>query len=56
MKVYTYSEARQSFASLLEQARKEGAVGIRRRDGQMFVVRPEHALDRPWTSRGWIWA
>jgi PHD/YefM family antitoxin component YafN of YafNO toxin-antitoxin module len=41
MKVYTYSEARQSLASLLEQAKKEGAVRIRRRDGQTFVLKPE---------------
>lgn len=32
MMVYTYSEARQNFASVLEQARKEGAVRIRRRE------------------------
>ena len=41
MKVYTYSEARQRLAALLEQARREGAVRIRRRDGQTFVLRPE---------------
>ena len=47
MKVYTYSEARQSLASLLEQARKEGAVGIRRKDGRMFVIRPEPSKGSP---------
>lgn len=41
MKVYTYSEARQHFAAILESARREGAVGIRRKDGQVFVLRPE---------------
>jgi antitoxin Phd len=40
MKVYTYSEARQRLASLLDQARREGQVRIRRRDGQTFVLRP----------------
>jgi hypothetical protein len=40
MKVYTYSEARQNFASLLEEARKTGSVQIRRRDGQIFELRP----------------
>jgi antitoxin Phd len=40
MKVYTYSEARQRLASLLDQARREGQVQIRRRDGQMFVLQP----------------
>jgi len=40
MRVYTYSEARQRLATLLEQSRREGQVQIRRRDGQLFVVRP----------------
>lgn len=38
MKVYTYSEARQKLATVLEQARMEGAVRIRRSDGQSFVL------------------
>ncbi len=41
MKVYTYSEARQRFATILECAVREGAVGIRGKDGQVFVLRPE---------------
>ena len=40
MKVYSYSEARQQFAEVLNRARREGEVEIRRRDGQVFVVRP----------------
>ena len=47
MKVYTYSEARQSLASVLEEAHKEGAVGIRRKDGRMFVIRPEPTNGSP---------
>jgi hypothetical protein len=41
MKEFTYSEARQRLAALLERARREGAVRIRRRDGQVFVLQPE---------------
>jgi hypothetical protein len=41
MKSYTFSEARQNFAALLEQACRDGAVRIRRRDGQSFVLIPE---------------
>jgi hypothetical protein len=33
MKAYTYSEARENFASVLEEAERDGAVEIRRRDG-----------------------
>ena len=38
--MYTYSEARQHFASVLEMAQRDGAVGIRRRDGRSFVLQP----------------
>jgi len=38
MKSYTFSEARQNFATVLEQARRDGAVRIQRRDGQSFVL------------------
>ena len=41
MKSYTFSEARQNFAAILEQARRDGAVHIQRRDGQSFVLLPE---------------
>jgi hypothetical protein len=41
MKEYTYSEARQRFASVLDKAYREGAVRIKRRDGKVFIVRPE---------------
>jgi len=41
MKEYTFSEARQRFASVLDRARREGSVRIRRRDGQKFILQPE---------------
>jgi len=50
--VFTYSEARQSLAALLEQARRDGAVGIRRRDGQTFVLRPERPTGSPFDIEG----
>jgi len=40
MKTYTYSEARQRLASLLDQAGREGQVQIRRQDGSTFVLQP----------------
>ena len=43
MKVYTYSQARQSLSKLLDQASKEGVVRIRRRDGRTFVIQPERS-------------
>lgn len=47
MKVYTYSEARQNLASLLDQAAEYGEVQIKRRDGQVFVVRIEPRPNSP---------
>ena len=52
MKEFTYSEARQSLADLLEQARRDGAVRIRRRDGHVFVLRPEERAGSPLDVRG----
>jgi hypothetical protein len=52
MRVYTYSEARQSLASLLEQAVREGEVQIKRKDGQVFVVRPQPRTDSPLDVEG----
>lgn len=56
MKVYSYSEARQRLAEVLNRSRREGEVEIRRRDGQVFVVRPAaiagSPLDVPGVSAG----
>lgn len=52
MVVYTYSEARQNLASLLEQAVKEGEVRVKRKDGQTFVIRPEPRADSPLDVEG----
>ena len=52
MIVYTYSEARQKLATLLEQAAKEGEVRIRRKDGQTFVIRPESKSGSPLDIEG----
>jgi hypothetical protein len=46
MTVYTFSQARQRLSALLKQARQQGEVRIRRRDGQVFVVRPAPGTNR----------
>jgi antitoxin (DNA-binding transcriptional repressor) of toxin-antitoxin stability system len=38
MTVFTYSQARQNFASLLDIAKKEGSVQVRRRDGTVYSI------------------
>ena len=52
MKEYTYSEARKKFASVLDKAYREGAVRIKRRDGKVFVVRPEKKNITPLDVQG----
>lgn len=47
MKEFTYSEARQQLAALLDRAHRDGAVRIRRRDGQVFVLSPERRRGSP---------
>jgi len=39
MNTYTYSEARQMLASILDKAKKEGKVLIKRKDGSVFELK-----------------
>lgn len=47
MTIYTYSEARQNFASVLDKANKVGEVLIKRKDGTIFVIKPVTKNDSP---------
>lgn len=47
MIVYTYSEARQKLARLLDQVLEEGEVRIKRKDGRIFVIKPEPRTGSP---------
>ncbi len=47
MQVYTYSEARQKLAVVLEQAENTGKVLIRRKDGRTFALIPEEIVTSP---------
>jgi len=40
MKSYSYSETRKNFATVLEEAARDGAVEVRRRDGTVFRTLP----------------
>ncbi len=50
--VYTYSEARQQLSSLLDEAVRSGEVRVRRKDGQIFVIIPEHVGGSPLDIEG----
>ncbi len=40
MNIYILSQAKQNLAKLMDQARMDGAVMIKKRDGQTFILRP----------------
>jgi len=50
--VYTYTEARQNLASLLDKAVREGEVRVKRKDGQTFVIKPEQKVGSPLDVEG----
>jgi len=45
MKIYTYSQARQKLADILEESKKDEVV-IRRRSGDMFSITPKTSSRR----------
>ncbi len=47
MQVFTYSEARQKLAQLLDEADSSGKALIRRRDGRTFAVTPVRSARSP---------
>jgi len=45
--IYTYSEARQKLAKVLDQASTEGEVLIKRKDGRVFLIKPLNQRKSP---------
>ncbi len=52
MRLYTFSDARQRFSNVLDTAKKEGRVYIRRRDGSLFALTPEESDKSPFDVKG----
>ena len=52
MREYSFTEARQHFASLLEEAKKEGVVCIKKRDGESFYIKPAAPKKSPLDIKG----
>ena len=52
MKIYSDSEAKQNLELILNEAGREGAVGIRQKDGHTFIVRPESSFISPLNVQG----
>ena len=52
MKEYSFTEARQHFASILDEAKREGVVCIKKRDGETFYLKPAGAKSSPLDVEG----
>jgi hypothetical protein len=52
MNTYTYSEARQKLAALLDKAKKEGKVLIKRKDGSIFELKSVTEKKSPLDVKG----
>ncbi len=52
MREYSFTEARQHFASLLDEAKKEGVVCIKKRDGESFHIKPAAPKKSPLDVKG----
>ena len=52
MTVFTYSQARQDFSRVLNLARKEGEVLIKRKDGSIFRIQPDQINTSPLDIQG----
>ncbi len=52
MKEYSFTQARQHFASILDEAKKEGVVCIKKRDGESFYIRPAKPKKSPLDVKG----
>ena len=47
MKEYSFTEARQNFASILDEAQQKGVVCIRKRNGEAFYIKPAIMKESP---------
>ncbi len=47
MREYSFTEARQHFAAVLDEAKREGMVCIKKRDGEAFYIQSAPAKKSP---------
>ncbi|MBF0376248.1 MAG: type II toxin-antitoxin system Phd/YefM family antitoxin [Desulfamplus sp.] len=50
--IYTCSQARQKLSQVLDEALKEGEVRIKRKDGQIFIIKSEPKIESPFDVSG----
>ena len=52
MTIFTFSDARQRFAAVLEKAKSEGRVLVKRKDGTVFMIQPVEKPESPLDVEG----
>jgi len=52
MREYSFTEARQHFASILDEAKRKGVVCIKKRDGESFYIKPAKSKASPLDIEG----
>jgi antitoxin Phd_YefM of type II toxin-antitoxin system len=52
MKEYSFTEARQHFSAILDEAKKEGIVCVKKRDGELFYIKPATLKKSPLDVKG----
>lgn len=52
MREYSFTEARQHFASILDEAKNEGVVYIKKRNGESFYIKPVISRKSPFDIEG----
>ncbi len=52
MREYSFTEARQNFASILNEAKNQGVVCIKKRDGEAFFIKPAKSNKSPLDIEG----
>jgi prevent-host-death family protein len=52
MKEYSFTEARQNFASILDEAKKTGVVCIKKKNGESFYIKPVISKKSPLDIKG----
>jgi hypothetical protein len=52
MREYSFTEARQHFAAILDEAKREGVVCIKKKDGEAFFIKPAILRKSPLDVKG----
>jgi prevent-host-death family protein len=52
MKEYSFTQARQHFSSILDEAKRDGVICVKKRNGEAFYIRPATPKKSPLDVEG----